>query len=140
MKVAKRIIFGNSDPNGDIENDLISRSLLQYRNTPLQGLNMSPAQILYGRNLKDCMPSLNTSREIRKEWQTAADERELALMRRHVKSIELYNQHSKDLPELGRGDSVAVQNQSGNNPKRWDKTGRVIEKLPFWQYQFKMDG
>ena len=61
----------------------MTRTLLQFRNTPppLQGLDLSPAQILFGGNLR-------SSHKIRREWQIAADERELALRKRHVQSIE----------------------------------------------------
>ena len=38
----------------------LARALLQYRNTPLQDLKLSPAQILYGRELRDCMPMVIT--------------------------------------------------------------------------------
>ena len=58
VKVAKRILYGNCGPAGDIDNDRVARALLQYRNTPLQGVDLSPAQIVYGRVLKDHMPRL----------------------------------------------------------------------------------
>ena len=35
---------------------------------------------------------------------------------------------------------VAVQNQDVNHPNRWDRTGKVVEKLPHRQYRVKMDG
>ena len=56
MKVAKKIILGNSEPNDDINSKMVARALLQHRNTPLQGNDLSPAQILYGRQLRDCLP------------------------------------------------------------------------------------
>ena len=140
VKVAKRIILGNSEPNGDINNELVARALLQHRNTPLQGIDLSPAQILYGRNLKDCLPSQQDALCVREDWRIAADEREKALRNRHIKAIESYNEHSKELPELEEGDYVAVQNGGGIHPKLWDKTGRVMQKLPFCQYQVKDDG
>ena len=74
------------------------------------------------------------------EGRIAADEREKALRNRHVKAIESYNEHAKELPDLDEGDCVAVQNGGGSHPKRWDKTGRVMQKLPFRQYQVKVDG
>ncbi len=138
--VAKRILTGNCDANGDIDNDRVARALLQYRNTPLQGIGLSPSQILYGRHLRDCMPSLKETMAIRPEWRIAADEREKALRKRHIKCTEAYNEHTKVLPELNVQDYVAVQNQNGNHPKLWDRTGMVVEKLPFRQYRVKMDG
>ena len=38
------------------------------------------------------------------------------------------------------GDPVSVQNQTGNCPRRWDKTGRIAEVLNHGQYVVKMDG
>ena len=61
-------------------------------------------------------------------------------MNRHLKAIESYDEHSKDLPELEEGDYVAVQNGKGSHPKRWDKTGRIMHKFPFRQYNVKIDG
>ena len=139
VKTAKRILTGNC-VNGDVDNDRVARALLQYRNTPLQGIELSPAQILYGRSLKDHMPTLDEALKIRKEWLLAADDRETALRKRHIKLIEKYNDTARELPELSVSDHVAVQNQSGNYPKRWDKTGKIVETLPYRQYKVKMDG
>ena len=67
VKVARKILLGNSEANGDINNEMVARALLQHRNTPLQGIGLSPAQILYGRNLKDCLPSQEDALLIRDE-------------------------------------------------------------------------
>ena len=106
----------------------------------MQGIDLSPAQILYGRQLKDCLPSQQEALSIREDWRIAADERERALRTRHVKAVEVYDEHAKDLPELEEGDHVAVQNGNGSHPKRWDKTGRIMRKFPFRQYHVKVDG
>ena len=47
---------------------------------------------------------------------------------------------ARDLPNLEVGDMVQIQNQSGNNPKRWSKSGKIVEKLDFDQYLVKVDG
>ena len=54
--------------------------------------------------------------------------------------IERYNRGTRTLPELDISDHVAVQNQSCHYSKRWDKTGKIVEKLPFRQYKIRMDG
>ena len=140
MKAAKRILTNNCDTNGNIDNDLVSRALLQYRNTPLKVLNLSPAQILYGRMLRDHTPSLPDLYKIRPEWRLQADARELALQKRNSKIAEQYNAHTRALTELDINDHVAVQNQHGSYPRRWDKTGKVVEKLEHRQYNIRMDG
>ena len=140
VKTIKRILISNCDDKGDIDTMSFARALLQYRNTPLQDLGLSPAQILYGRELRDCMPTMEESLHVHKEWRIAAEEREISLRKRHLRSIETYNEHSKELPELHVHDCVAVQNQTGSHPKRWDKTGVIIETLPFRQFKVLMDG
>ena len=44
------------------------------------------------------------------------------------------------LPELQVGDHVAVQNQTGPRPNKWEKTGLVVEKCDNRQYLVKLDG
>ena len=41
---------------------------------------------------------------------------------------------------LNVGDHVLVQNQTGNQPTRWDKTGKIVEVRPHNQYLVRMDG
>ena len=86
------------------------------------------------------MPSQQEALSIRAEWRIAADERERALRNRHVKAVESYNEHATELPELQEGDYVAIQNGNGSHPRRWDRTGRIMQKLPFRQYRVKVDG
>ena len=115
--------------------------MLQYRNTKLQGLGVSPAQILFGRELKDFLPFAPGKGGIREEWKIVADEREIALARKHYKDLERLEAHTKELGELEIGQSVSVQNQVGNKPGRWDKTGVVVEKgAGPRQYLVRMDG
>ena len=35
---------------------------------------------------------------------------------------------------------VRIQNQRGVDPKRWSKSGKIVEKLDFNQYLVKVDG
>ena len=47
---------------------------------------------------------------------------------------------ARNLPVLEVGDMVQIQNQKGNDPKRWNKSGKIVEKLDFDQYLVKVDG
>ena len=47
---------------------------------------------------------------------------------------------ARNLPDLKVGDMVQIQNQHGNNPKRWCKSGKIVERLEFNQYLVKVDG
>ena len=53
---------------------------------------------------------------------------------------ERLSENVKKLKPLEVGDACVVQNQSGNYPKRWDKTSTVIEIGKFDQYRVRMDG
>ena len=88
---------------------------------------MSPAELLFGRKLKDYLPSRPNEPpnslwpSFRETWKNTAKWRELALASRSAKMHDRLNEHVKDLKPLKVNDAVMVQNQLGNNPKRWDR-------------------
>ena len=47
---------------------------------------------------------------------------------------------ARRLPDLDVGDMVQIQNQRGNDPKRWNKSGKIVKKLDYDQYLVKVDG
>ena len=53
MKVAKHMLHDNIVTYGSIDNDKVTRTLLKFRNTPAQDMDLSLAQMLYGRTLRD---------------------------------------------------------------------------------------
>ena len=52
----------------------------------------------------------------------------------------MLSEHGKNLPDLKIGDSVLVQNQLGNEPRRWKRRGKIVEVMPFRQYKVMLDG
>ena len=141
VKTCKRLIRENTGPKGTLDTDKFGRALLQYRNTPLQGVGLSPAQILFGRELRDFLPFAPGKAGIRQEWRVTADEREMALAKKHSVDLERLNANTKELLPLEVGQAVFCQNQTGNYPRRWSKTGVVIEKgAGPRQYLVRMDG
>ena len=66
--------------------------------------------------------------------------REKALAIRHSREREKWSEHTRELKPLDIGDNVYVQNLTGNNPLRWERTGVVVEMKPFKQYKIKLDG
>ena len=141
VKTSKRMIRENTGQHGCLDSDRFARAMLQYRNTPLQDINLSPAQILLGRELRDFLPFANFQGAIRKEWRLNAEEREIALAKRHVVAVERLHEHTKILTPLRIGQSVLIQNQTGNNPNRWEKTGVIVESGPGpHQYSVRADG
>ena len=73
-------------------------------------------------------------------WAETLANRERALAKRHSKDHERGEEHTRALPALAVGDHVYVQNLVGNHPRRWERTGTVIEVRQFHQYVVKLDG
>ena len=63
-----------------------------------------------------------------------------ALRNRHMKADERWSEHTRRLPPLAVGDAVRIQSQIDAHPKRWDKTGRIIEVRQYDQYGIRVDG
>ena len=144
VKTAKRLLRANIPPSGKLNGVALSRALMQYRNTPDRDSGLSPSELLLGRKLKDFLPFRKPKDSLWKltsqKWKDIADWRELALARRCKSIHEKLSERTKDLPELKIGDLVIVQNQLGNNPRRWDKRGVIVQALPNRQYYVRVDG
>ena len=142
VKSAKRLVMDNLGPKGSLDTDRFARALLSHRNCPDSESGLSPAQIIFGRELRDHLPSLVSKYQPRQEWRMEADLRARAMAKRHGK-MEKWLQHgSRSLPPLAQGATVVVQDQQTNNGKagRWTKSGEVIEVLPHNSYLVKIHG
>ena len=73
-------------------------------------------------------------------WKETLANREKALAKRHSLEHEKWSEHARSLPPLSVGDHVYVQNLTGNHPKRWERTGIIVEVRQFHQYIVKIDG
>ena len=51
-----------------------------------------------------------------------------------------WTMRTRPLAPLKVGDSVFIQNQEGNYPRRWDKRGQVVEVKGYDQYIVRVDG
>lgn len=145
VKAAKRLLRSNTSPSGTLDNDKLLRALLQLRNTPDPDCNVSPAQIIYGRPIRDAFSFTNrlekfTNKAIHPTWREAWSAKENALRARFVKSSEALNEHSKKLKQISIGDRCFIQNQTGNAPNKWERTGTIVETKPHDQYIVKIDG
>ena len=114
---------------------------------------MSPAYMMFGRQLRDALPSNPDKCSGSKTmsfadrygrtsdiWGEIRERRELASARKQANVIERYDKHTRPLASLSVGDSVSIQNKSGSKPLRWDRTGKIVERLENRQYLVKMDG
>ena len=140
VKTVKRMIADHTGPNGDLNTDAFQQAVLQYRNTPDRDTKLSLAQCVFGRPIRDLIPILPGRYCPHDTWRQTLQAREEALRNRHMKAAERWAEHTQRLPPLTVGDTVRVQNQTGLHPRKWDKTGRVIEVRQYDQYVIRMDG
>ena len=146
VKSAKRLLMDNISTSGTLDTDKMVRALLMLRNTPDPDCKLSPAEVLFGRRLRDSLPCISKditafeNPHIAERWKNAWSLKERALKQRYVRTLETLNTHTRSLNPLQVGDRVLIQNQAGNNPKRWDRSGVVMEKKEFDQYLVKIEG
>ena len=113
---------------------------MQYRNTPIPDINLSPSQILFHRQQRDHLPSHPTNYKLHENWLRLANQREELLFHRNTKVQDAYNAHAHNLPPLTIGTLVRNQNQGPKGNKQWSRTGKIVEVLPHRQYQIRVDG
>ena len=145
VKSAKRLLMSNIGPNGSLNSDKFIRALLQLRNTPDPDCNLSPAQIIFGRPIRDSLSFVNrlekfSNPHVRPMWREAWAKKESALRTRFTRSSEALNEHAKQLQPLSIGEKCFIQNQTGNFPTKWHRTGTVVEVCNHDQYVLKVDG
>ena len=72
VKTVKRIMNGNARLPGSLDNDNVARAILQYQNTLIQSIGLSPAQFLLHCQLCDSIPSQAILYKPHLEWIAAA--------------------------------------------------------------------
>ena len=142
VKTAKRLLTDNTRSDGSPDWDRIVRAIMQHRNTPLNDINLSPAQIIFGRPVRDFLPVKPDLYRPQDVWVDNAEKRELALKRRLYKGLERWSEHTRSQPALEPGQNVYIQNQRGPGKasKQWDRSGVVLENKGFDKYSVKVDG
>jgi len=119
--------------------------MLQLRATPDSDCKVSPAEILYGRQLRDGFTFLNkldkfSNPVVRPVSREAWKLKEKALCTRFVKNAEADNHKAGKLRPLFVSSRCLLQNQSVNHPRKWDRSGIVKEVLPHDQFAMRIDG
>ena len=113
---------GNSKANGKVESavktakNLLRKALssgrdpymaiLDYRNTPTQGMDSSPAQRLMNRRTKTLLP---TARALLQPRVTYPEKEKRKLEKKQEQQAKYYNRGAKHLQELAKGDVVRMK-------------------------------
>ena len=145
VKKAKRILMENIGPTGSLDNDNFLRAMLQIRNTPDPDCNISPAEIVFGRPIRDAFSFVNrcskfSNPSVHPEWRKAWSLKEKAMRCRMTRTCEKLNEHTRKLQPLQVSDHVFIQNQHGAHSSKWDKSGKIIDVKPHNQYLVKVNG
>ena len=125
VKTAKRILMDNTGPGGSLNTDKVSVALLQYHNTPLRDIDLSPAQLATGRQLRDGIPTVTEHYKISQNWPRRLRQREVKLAEAHKEVVRKRGEH-RTLQPISTGKRVWVQNQMS---LKWDRSG--IQSLEF---------
>ena len=132
--------MNNVGRGGSLDNDEFSLALLNYRNTPLRGLEKSPAQLLFCRKLKDGLPCMPQDLRLHPKNLLTAEQREALLEPIYEKSGQKWSQATSQKSILSEGQLVYVQKQVGTDKGKWKNTGVIVENLGHNSYQVKLDG
>ncbi len=145
VRSMKRLLETTVSRLGEIDTDAYTQAILQFRNTPNSYNGVSPAEIIFGRTLRDTLPvkprtQVFNSDLVRDVWTDAWSRREQELVARSQRQMETLSEKCKEYGPLIVGDQCFVQNQTGLQPKRWDRQGQVVEVLDYNQYLVRLNG
>ena len=77
VKSMKRLLGNNIGTDGKLDTDTFIQAILTYRKTPDQICGISPAEMIFGRRLRDTLPRLNKKKNVflnatlRPDWREA---------------------------------------------------------------------
>jgi len=145
VKAMKRLLRNNIAPNGSVDTESFTRAILQFRNTPDPSTGTSPAEVLFGRTLRDVLPirppmQMHDQDSVKPSWKHLWRSREDALRLRATKQMDSLTEKSRLAEPLRVGDLCRIQNQAGRYPRRWDKLGTVVEVANNDQYIVRVHG
>ena len=138
VKSAKRIIsdyVSDSDPFNHVK---IAEAIIQHRNTPLPDLKLSPAQLLFHRQIRDKLPTHPQHLRLHKQWVLTSMQRERLFHSKNQAALQRYNNISKRLVPIKVQSRVLILTR--DKRPRWTQSGIVVMELPFRRYKIKLDG
>ena len=106
-------------------------ALLEWRNTPTQGIGSSPAQRLHGRRTRTLLP-ISSNLLAPRGAEIIAQEKE-KMKQRTDKQADKYDKHAKDLPILEEGD-VGCMKPYRSGDVEWKKA-IVMRRLDERSYE-----
>ena len=108
-------------------------SLLNWRNTPTEGMDTSQAQRMFSRRTRTLLP---TAEQLLKPQ--APLEARNQMLRRKEKQAFYYNRQTIELPTLKQGQVVRISPQPSDKGKKWQK-GQVTDQVDIRSYNVRTD-
>ena len=112
----KRLCRENLAGGGSTNSDVFPRAILGDRNTPDRDTGRSPAQVLFGRRLKDFLLGPAERYKPDARWRLLREDKERALKKRAARNTEAMTEHTRRYDCLSAGDVIRLQNQTGPHP------------------------
>ena len=138
IKTARRIISNYVTKQNPINNKGITRAIIQHRNTPLPDLKLSPAQILFHKQLRKEIPAHPRHFPLHRDWIMEAKQQELLFKTKIDVPTSPYTNVSRNLTPLKPRTKVVLL--TGNKNLKWSLSGVVVMVLPFRKYRVKLNG
>ena len=106
-------------------------AILEWRNTPSEGLNASPAQLLYGRRARTQLP---VAKKLLVPHVITGVPEKIKVKKQKQKFY--YDRHTRELPKLCDGDAIRMRLPGKNE---WS-LGRVISDVGNRSYVVEVNG
>ncbi|XP_046640190.1 uncharacterized protein K02A2.6-like [Daphnia pulicaria] len=117
-------------PAGDLTSDAFMQGLLEFRNTPREN-GMSPAEMVFGSQLRSILPAHRTSFAPRWKDIMNARDRQQALDGGVKKR---YDERARPLSPLTIGSHVRIQDP---HSLLWDRAGQIVSIGKYRSYRVK---
>lgn len=129
VKAVKELV-AKVAPSGDLSSELFLAGLLEFRNTPHE-CGLSPAQIVFGHQLRSIIPAHRSS--YAQHWKAAAAARERQAEAQAASKLR-YDSRTRPLSPLPIGQTVRIQDPKS---KLWSHVGVIVAVGRYRLYRIK---
>ena len=140
VKSMKRILREAIGSGGGIDGMSARAALMEYRSTPQRDLKHSPAELLFGRAVRDLLQLQEGKWLQDPRYLLTAEEREEKYAEKLKREGAKWAEHTRTLEPLNPGDDVLVQCHAGAQKGKWTKSGRIVQKVGESSYVVRYDG
>ena len=125
---------------GSLDSDAVTEALLCYANTKCRVLNKSPAEMAFGRSLKDFFPRQVSSLLPIPANLLSGPVKDVLQEKIREAGDKKWSEHTKVLPPLNVGEWVQLQNLKGSHPLKSDYSGEIVGRHNVNSYAVKVNG